>query len=176
MRGGRRAGAGEQQRRAGEQDSYATELNGTTDGTACLCRERGQTTGDDEEGFYGVLQLRRGSGKSLHSSTSHPLFLTPSYLPPRSTTQLCSSLSRPDANAMEDATPPLLRSMPPTPWRTPLHPCSSLKHYSVPYTKKFEVCWLPLALLLCLEASSSTGGAPNRCPRVRALQEEDGSR
>ncbi|KAM3242029.1 hypothetical protein ACQJBY_054628 [Aegilops geniculata] len=28
---------------------------------------------------------------------------------------------------MEDAAPPLLRSVPPTLWRTPLHPCFSLK-------------------------------------------------
>ncbi|XP_037429192.1 uncharacterized protein LOC119294983 isoform X1 [Triticum dicoccoides] len=90
MRGGRRAGEGDQRRRAGEQDSYATELNGTSDGTACLCREHGQTIGDDEEGFYGVLQLRRGSD------------------PPRS--YVARSVART-----------------PTPWRTPLHPCSSLK-------------------------------------------------
>uniref|UniRef100_A0A453NEQ0 Uncharacterized protein n=1 Tax=Aegilops tauschii subsp. strangulata TaxID=200361 RepID=A0A453NEQ0_AEGTS len=75
-----------------------------------------------------VMSTGGGQAKrDIHSSTSHPLFLTPSYLPPRSTTQLCSSLGRSDADAMEDAAPPLLLSVPPTPWRTPLHPCSSLK-------------------------------------------------
>ncbi|XP_037429194.1 uncharacterized protein LOC119294983 isoform X3 [Triticum dicoccoides] len=104
MRGGRRAGEGDQRRRAGEQDSYATELNGTSDGTACLCREHGQTIGDDEEGFYGVLQLRRGSD------------------PPRS--YVARSVART-----------------PTPWRTPLHPCSSLKVHSCVlfFTIKSEV-------------------------------------
>ena len=94
------------------------------------------------EGRKMVLLLSRctavtstGGGQAkrdIHSSTSHPLFLTPSYLPPRSTTQLCSSLGRSDADAMEDAAPPLLRSVPPTPWRTPLHPCSTLKLAQAP--------------------------------------------
>ncbi|KAE8767379.1 hypothetical protein D1007_61274 [Hordeum vulgare] len=53
--------------------------------------------------FYSVIRLRRGSGKSLHSASHHLLSLPD---PPR------SSLARPDADAMEDAAPPLPRSVP----------------------------------------------------------------
>ncbi|XP_037460761.1 uncharacterized protein LOC119331698 [Triticum dicoccoides] len=59
-----------------------------------------------------------GAGGRELQGRPHPLSLPD---PPR------SSLARRDTDAMEDAAPPLLRSVPPVLWRTPLHPCSSLK-------------------------------------------------
>ncbi|XP_037438055.1 uncharacterized protein LOC119305703 [Triticum dicoccoides] len=80
-----------------------------------------------------------GAGGRELQGRPHPLSLPD---PPR------SSLARRDADAMEDAAPPLLRSAPPVLWRTPLHPCSSLRVWNMklamPRMNKMRALTVPL--------------------------------